>query len=77
MSVPMRRVSLSALRFQVKRAIQGLSRGTLRDLAGKPDRREEAIDLATDAVMVRVEGWEFSEPDLKPMDFADMDRGPG
>lgn len=70
----MRRVAPSEIRFEVKRALQELSRSTLRDWAGKPDKREAAIDQATDAVMERLKECEISAPDVKPLDFGDMGR---
>jgi hypothetical protein len=68
----MPRLSVSEIRFQIKRALQELSRGTLRDLAGKPVVRERALDVATDAVAERFTGCEVISPDVKPMDFRDM-----
>ena len=70
----MPRLSVSEIRFQIKRALQELSRGTIRDLAGKPFARERALDIATDAVAERFKACEVIAPEEKPMDFGDMNR---
>ena len=70
----MSRLSVTEIRFQIKRALQDLSRGTLRDLAGKPIVRERALDVATDAVAARFNECEVIAPDVKPMDFGDMNK---
>ena len=72
MSVPTRRLTLSDIRFKVMRAVQGLSRATLRDLAGKPDKRAAAIEATAEAVIERLKECEFSEPDVKSKDFGDL-----
>jgi hypothetical protein len=68
----MPRLSVSEIRFQIKRALQELSRGTIRDLAGKPLARERALDIATNAVAERFVQCEVIAPDTKPLDFAEM-----
>lgn len=68
----MRRISPSDLRFRIKRALQELTRSTIRDLVGKPDKREQALDVATEAVAERFAGCEVHEEESKRMDFADM-----
>lgn len=68
----MPRLSVNDIRFQIKRALQELSRGTIRDLAGNPLARERALNVATDAVATRFERCEVIAPDVKPQDFAEM-----
>ncbi|QAY77939.1 hypothetical protein [Sphingosinicella sp. BN140058] len=68
----MRRISPSDFRFRIKRALQELSRSTIRDLVGKPDKREQALDVATEAVAERFAGCEVQESDPRRMDFGDM-----
>lgn len=62
------------MRFQIKRGLQDLSRSLLRDLAGKPEARERALDLATLHIAARFDGCDIVAPEPKRLDFADMDR---
>lgn len=70
----MPRLTPADLRFQIKRGLQTLSRSVLRDLAGKPDARERALDAATDTIAARFDGHDVIAPEVKVLDFADMDR---
>ena len=67
----MRRISLQELRFSLKFALGQLSRALLRDLAGKPDRREAALDRAADALVHRLRDHEV----YGPVQDSDMDFG--
>jgi hypothetical protein len=69
-------LSAAEVRFIVKRGLQSLSRSLLRDLAGKPDARERALDIATDVVVARFDGMEVAQPEQgERFDFGQMKKG--
>ena len=69
----MRRVALSEIRFQIKPALQGLSRSTMRGLVVEPAKAGTAIEVTTDAVMPRVTACESSTAKVRPLDFGKME----
>lgn len=64
------------LRFELLRGLQSLSRSTLNDLAGKPDKRERALSIAANELAQRFSGYTVTAPDPHPgMDFGRMEKG--
>lgn len=72
----MHRLSDSDLRFEMVRAVQSMSRRTLRDLLSKsPMVADRALEEAVDHLAKRLDGKEVFAPEPRlGMDFADMDR---
>ena len=60
---PMRRIDRPELRFLVKRGVQALGRGVLRDLAGSSNVRLRALESATDTIVERLDHLEYEAPD--------------
>lgn len=59
----MRPITNKDLRFKLKYGLMQISRQTLKDLSGSSDKRERALDLATDILIDQMKGWQFEAPD--------------
>jgi hypothetical protein len=59
----MRRIDKPELRFLVKRGLQALGRGILRDLAGSSNVRLRALHHATDIIVERLDHLDYEAPD--------------
>ncbi|WP_114952241.1 hypothetical protein [Sphingosinicella terrae] len=53
----------SELRFLIKRGLQQLSRSLLRDLAGTAEKRDAALEMAVDIMVVRFHRLSIQAPD--------------
>lgn len=64
----------SELPFEIRRAVQSLPRGVLRDLVGKPEPYERGLRAAEEVIYQRLAGYEVRRPavDLKRWDFGAM-----
>ena len=59
----MRQLPDSEIRFLIKLGLQRLPRSILKDLGGAADKREVALNTATDIVAQRFKGREILAPD--------------
>ena len=62
----MRRIDRPELRFLIKRGLQMLPRGILRDLQGSENVRSRALDAAADIITERLDHLEYEAPDPLP-----------
>ena len=66
----------SELRFEIRRALHGLSRSTLRDMLGKPEAHERGLRAAEEVIYQRFAPLEVIAPEPNPnMDFGLMKNG--
>ena len=59
----MRRVPIEEFRFQLRFELGRLPRSILRDLQGSTDKRELALQLASEAMSARFARYEIKAPD--------------
>ena len=68
----------SELRFEIKRAVQSLPKGVLRDLVGKPEPYERGLRSAVEIIHQRFSRFQVVSPEVDPrkLDFGSMKNGP-
>jgi hypothetical protein len=69
----MPRLTESELRFEIRRALQGLPRSVLRDMLGKPDAHERGLSAAVEVLYARFAPLDVLAPEPQAgMDFGAM-----
>jgi hypothetical protein len=71
----MPRLTDSEVRFELRRGLQSLPRGVVRDLAAQPAAREKAMTAAVEVLALRFVDKEVIAPEPSRMDFGDMKNG--